>query len=270
MKQIIEYLNEFLAENSMILLETLLILVLGVLIIRIVLTLLKRILKKQNRIDPIIIPFIRSITKVILYIILFITIASKLGFSTTSLATILGALGLALSLSIQNSLGNIVNGIFLMLSKPFVRGSTVSINGVDGIVESIGLIYTKLTTADRQVLIPNSDVANAKISQLSAVSMRRFDVKLVLSYQNDVDYLREVSLDVVSNDNGLSLKEPEPTLTVTNLLPQGIEITLRAWIIPENYLKFQEYIYEALKKRFDEEGILIPGATTEVLLKKEG
>ena len=266
MKNVIEYFNVFIEENGRTLLETLAILVIGVLLIKILLGVLKSILKKQNKIDRIIIPYIRSAVKVLLYLILFITIASRLGFSTTSLATILGAAGLALSLSLQSSLSNILNGIFIMLSKPFTRGSAVSIDGVDGVVESIGLIYTKLKTIDKQVLIPNSDVASAKIFDLSVVNQRRFDVKLVLSYKEDIDHVRAVALDVVENDGGLSLKEPVPVVVVTNLCPTGMEISLRVWVATENYLQFSTFIFEELKKRFDKEGIVIPGSVSEVVV----
>jgi len=258
MERIIDQVNDFFNENSFILLESLVILIVGIIAIRILLTLLKRVLKKQNRIDPISIPFIRSITKVLLYMVLFIMIAAKLGFSTTSLATILAAVGLAISLSLQSSLGNIVNGIFLMLSKPFVRGSVVSIDGVDGVVDSIGLIYTKLTSLDKQVLIPNSDVANAKISDLSSVQKRRFDVKLTLAYAEDISDIRQIMLDVAKNFEKHILDDPEAVVAVTNLVSLGMEVELRVWLEPSNYAAFGGYIYEALKGRFDLEGIVIP------------
>ncbi|MCL1830358.1 MAG: mechanosensitive ion channel family protein [Oscillospiraceae bacterium] len=268
MEQIVAYVNNFFEENSTNLLETVAILVVGVLLIKVLLAALKRILKKQNKIDPIIIPFIRSIIKVLLYLLLFITLAGKLGFSTTSLATILGAVGLALSLSLQSSLANIVNGILLMISKPFTRGSVVNIDGVDGVVDSIGLLYTKLKTLDKQVLIPNSDVATAKISDMSVMTQRRFEVKLILSYKEDIDHIREIVFDVINNDDGLSLIDPEPSVVISNLGNSGMEVSIRIWVVSENYLKFGEFIYEALKKRFDEEGVVIPGSILEVAVRE--
>lgn len=269
MTKIADSINKFFDENGMLLLETLIILVVGVVVIKVVLAILKSILKRQNKIDAIIFPFIRSIVKVLLWLVLIITIAGKLGFSTTSLATILGAVGLAISLALQSSLSNIVNGVFLMLTKPFVRGSVVSINGVDGVVESIGLIYTKLKTVDKQVYIPNSDVATAQISDLSVVSQRRYDLKLILSYKEDIERIRKIILDVVSLDNGISLKDPQATVVVTNLGPSGMEITLRVWVVPTNYLAFLDYIHEALKKRFDVENVVIPGSFTEVIVRNK-
>ncbi len=266
MEQAIEKINTFFIENGGMLLRAILILVIGIIVINIVLAAIKKGLKKQSKIDPIMIPYIRSSIKVILYLVLFLWVASELGFSMTSLVTLLGVVGLAVSLALQNSLSNMINGIFIMLSKPFARGEFVSIDGVDGTVQSIGLIYTKLKTIDKQVLIPNSDVANAKIFDLSVLPERRQDIAFTVSHDSDIDHVRSVVLAVVKDAGELSKTEPEPAVVVTNLSTNGIEMVARVWVTPENYWPFRNYIFEALKKAFDREGIVIPRSLIDVAL----
>lgn len=268
MEKFIEKINIYFQENGRILIESLLILVFGVIVIRVIIALVKKGLKKQTKIDPIIIPYIRSAVKVILYIVLFISVAAHLGFSMTSLLTILGTAGLAVSLALQGSLSNMVNGVFLMLSKPFNRGDFVSIDGVEGTIESIGLIYTKLKTFDRQVLIPNSDVSSAKISDISTVSERRVDVAFTVSRKEDIDCVRSAILEVVEKMGDLSLKDPAAQVIVTGLSANGTDIAVRVWVTKENYWPFRNSIFEQIKKSFDKQGITIPGNVTNLMPNK--
>ena len=265
MDTIIYKINEFFQENGRVLLESLIILVIGIIIIRIIIALVKKGLKKQSKIDPIVFPYIRSAIKAILYIVLFITVAAHLGLSMTSLLTILGTAGLAVSLALQSSLSNMVNGVFIMISKPFARGDFVSIEGVDGTVESIGLVYTKLKTFDRQVLIPNSDVAGAKISDISVVSERRCDIVFTVSRDDDIDHVRNIVLIVIKNMGELSLEDPAPAVIVTGLSANGTDISVRVWVTQGNYWSFRNKIFEEIKKAFGKEGIVIPGNVTDLI-----
>ena len=269
MEKYIEVINEYFVENGATLFGTLAILVFGIIIINLIMAVVRKWLKKQTKIDRIAIPYIRSSVKIILYTILFVSVATRLGFSMTSLITILGAVGLALSLALQNSLSNMANGIFLMLSKPFVRGDSVSIGGVDGAVESIGLIYTKLKTANEEVLIPNSDVASAKISCVSAVPLRRCDIAFTVSHREDIGRVRTAALSAVENVAAFSREDPPAEVIVTGLAPNGVEMIVRVQIKPENYWPFRNSAFEELKKAFDREGIFTPGSVSQVTLLKD-
>lgn len=264
MERYITIINEYFDENGLALLSALVILVLGIIVINLIMTFVRRGLKKQTKIDRIAVPYIRSAIKVVLYLILIMSVLSRLGFSMTSLLTLLGTAGLALSLALQGSLSNMVNGVFLMLSKPFARGDVVSIDGVDGVVESIGLIYTKLKTIDRQVLLPNSDVAGAKISDISVVPNRRCDLSFTVSHSEDIDRVRSVALLAIDSLSPLPQPEPAPSVVVSNLAPNGMEMTARVWTKTEDFPRFRDAAYEELKKAFDREGIAIPGSAVDV------
>lgn len=267
MEGFIEKVNNFFETNGMRILQALAILVFGYLIIKLLLLFLKRTLKK-TRIDPIIQPYVSSAIKIVAYIILFVTVAGTLGFSMTSLATILGTVGLAFSLSLQNSLSNMIDGIFIMLSKPFKKGDLVNIEGVEGLVESIGLVYTKVKTVDRQILIPNSDVASAKITDVSVIPERRYDANFTVRFDADIDHVRKVTRAAIEK-SGLSVESMEPVISVAGFGDNGIKMVARVWVKNDDYWTFNNYIYEALKKSFDKEGIRLARSLLDVAVSPE-
>ena len=82
--------------------------------------------------------FLQSAARMLLYILLIFMIVGQLGVSTASIVTILGAGGLAISMSLQGSLSNVAGGILILLMKPFRVGDFVSTPYGDGTVRTIG------------------------------------------------------------------------------------------------------------------------------------
>lgn len=267
MEGFIEKINSFFEANGMKILQALAILVFGYLIIKLLLLFIKRTLKK-TRIDPIIQPYVSSAIKIVVYVVLFVTVAGTLGLSMTSLATILGTVGLAFSLSLQNSLSNMIDGIFIMLSKPFKKGDLVNIEGVEGLVESIGLVYTKVKTVDRVILIPNSDVASAKITDVSVIPERRYDANFTVRFDADIDHVRKVTRAVIEK-SGMSVESMEPVISVAGFGDNGVKMVARVWVKNDDYWTFNNYVYEALKKSFDKEGIKLARSLLDVAVSPE-
>lgn len=256
MEEIIAGINRFFEDNGTKILQALAVVVVGYILIKLLMILFGRLLKR-TKIDPIIQPYIRSAIKFIAYILLFISVAGLLGLSMTSLVTLLGTAGLAFSLSLQNSLSNMINGIFIMLSKPFQKGDLVNISGVEGLVEGIGLVYTKIRTVDREILIPNSEVASAKITDVSVMPDRRYDAKFTICYDEDIDRVRAVTLAAIKK-SGMSVEGTDPVVAVDGFGQLGLNMVARIWVKNDDYWTFNNFFYEELKKSFDRENISIP------------
>ena len=138
-------------------------LVIGILVIRLVVTTLRRLLEK-SRLEKAAHSLIVSIVKVILYVLLGLMIASRLGVDVTGIVALASVLTLAVSLSLQNMLTNVFGGFTVLSNHPFHSGDYVDIGGQSGTVEEISMTYTKLATPDNKIIfIPNSVVAAAQI-----------------------------------------------------------------------------------------------------------
>ena len=113
--------------------------------------------------------------------------AEKIGISSASIIAILGSAGLALSLSLQNMLGNFAGGVALLMMKPFKVGDYIVCGTEEGTVSSIGLVYTTLNTMDnRKVILPNGSLSNHNLTNVTAQEKRRLEIKVGIGYQSDL------------------------------------------------------------------------------------
>ena len=144
----------------------LLVLVVGLIVIKLLLKLLDTALRRSN-LEKTAYTLLRSFLKILLLVVLVLILCSMMGVNVTSLVALLSVVTLAISLSVQNLLTNVISGIILLGSKPFKVGDFVEIGTNSGTVQALGMLYTKIVTADyRVVSIPNSNItANEIVNQ---------------------------------------------------------------------------------------------------------
>ncbi len=237
-------------------------------------TMLERVLKgalELSKVDRSIHTFLMSAVKAILYLVLLISCLDLLGINTTSFIAALSALGLALSLSVQDNLSNLIGGIVMMFTKPFVVGDYIEISEVDGKVSEIHLFYTVLHTFDnKKVLIPNNDVVKAKIINHSAEPTRRLDIIFSISYNAVIDNAKEVILKI-ANESGYVLPDKEYILGVTAQGANSIDLLAGFWVSWEDYYKLRFYMLQRVKEEFDVMGISIPYNQMDIhIVKTDG
>ena len=163
----------------------------SVLIVKLVLLLVGRALKK-TKLDSSQHRFVKAILRVLLYFCALMVIASYMGFDMTSLVALISVISLAVSLSVQNVLSNVAGGMMVIGTKPFKKGDYVSVDGLEGTVDEIGVVYTKLHTIhNREVLIPNSKVSAVTIENFSALGKRRLGVTVSAAYTCDPERVKE-------------------------------------------------------------------------------
>ncbi|MEG2295636.1 MAG: mechanosensitive ion channel, partial [Oscillospiraceae bacterium] len=139
-----------LEDKLILIIFTIIIFLVGMFFVKIMLSIIKNILVK-SKVDVILHRFVLSSFRITLIVLILITCASFF-IPVTSLLTVLGAFGLAISLAVKDSLANIASGILILLTKPFTIKDYVDINGTSGIVSEIGLVYTILKTFDNQII----------------------------------------------------------------------------------------------------------------------
>ena len=104
-------------------------------------------------------------------------LAGTLGIEVTSIIAMLSVVGLAVSLALQNTLSNLAGGLVLLVTKPFAVGDYVEADGISGTVAKLDLAYTTFVTTDnKEIFVPNSQLSAAKIINYNALGKRRMDL----------------------------------------------------------------------------------------------
>lgn len=229
------------------------VLVLGILVIRIIRTLVSRTLER-SKLEKAAHSLIRSVISVMMYALLGLIVASSLGIDVTSIVALASVLTLALSLSIQNALTNVIGGFTLLYTHPFKSGDFVEIAGRSGMVSEIGMSYTVLVTGDnKRISIPNSSVVAGDIVNYSVLGTRRIDIQVSASYDAPVQKVIDALLQAGTMDN--VLLEPSPMAAVDSYGESSIRYVLRVWTSTEDYWPTLYAINQKIKTVFDETGI---------------
>lgn len=257
--QLSSYANTFLKvllDYSPKLISAFVILFAGLYIIRLINRFIRRIMVKRN-LDPTLTKFLADILLWVLRIVLFVSFISKLGIETSSFVAILGAMGLAVGLSLQGSLSNFAGGMLIILFKPFKVGHTIEAQGVIGTVNEIQIFVTKLITANNQtIFIPNGSLSNGNIINYSLEMIRRADLTIAISYDTDIKKAREMIMAVLKN-NPKVLTTPAAEVSVKNLTDSAIQLAVRPWAKNEDFWGVYADTLENCKQAFDSAGIVI-------------
>lgn len=238
------------------LISAFLILFLGLYLIRISNRVLRKIMIRR-KLDPTLSKFLADLLLWALRILLFITFISKLGIETSSFVAILGAMGLAVGLSLQGSLSNFAGGMLIILFKPFRVGDLIEAQGVIATVNEIQIFVTKLTTANNQtVFVPNGMLSNGTIINYSMEQYRRADLVFSISYDANIKKAKDIITNILEN-NPKVLKNPKPEVFVKNLTDSAIQLAVRPWATNADFTFVLTQTLEDCKNAFDEAGISI-------------
>jgi small conductance mechanosensitive channel len=223
----------------------------------------------QERLDPSLQRFLTSVLNGMLMAIVIIAALERLGVKTTAAVAILGAAGLAVGLSLQGTLGNFASGVMLILFRPYKIGDVVNVAGYIGKVEGIEVFNTLLLTADnRLVTIPNGQIVGGSIENLSAMPQRRIDLVFGIGYDDDIKKAKAILDEVVGDDERI-LAEPAPTVAVSELADSSVNFVVRPWVNTPDYWAVRFDLIEAVKLRFDAEGISIPFPQRDVHIHQQ-
>jgi len=202
--------------------------------------------------------FLLNLISWALKIFLIIMVISKLGVETTSFAAIIAAAGLAIGLALQGSLSNFAGGVLLMIFKPYKIGDLVEAQGVLGSVKEIEIFTTKLVTPENKLaIVPNGAMANGNIVNYTAEGKIRVDTTVGIDYGEDIKVAKDVLLEVLTS-NPKVLKDPAPSVNVSNLGDSSVDLAVRPFCKPEDYWDVFFATVEGSKLALDKAGIEIP------------
>ena len=245
----------------------LIIYIIGRFIVGIVVGLLGKLLAR-SKYDNMLVDFVKAIANAVLMLFVIVASLDRLGVDTTSLVAILGAAGLAIGLSLQGSLQNFAAGVMLLVFRPFKAGDFIEAGGTAGVVKSISIFTTIMTTPDnKEIIVPNGNIYGGNITNFSAKPTRRVDMVVGISYDSDLKKAKAILNEMVAADERI-LKDPAPTVAVAELADSSVNFVVRPWVASADFWAVKFDFTEAVKLRFDAEGIVIPYPQMDVHVHK--
>ena len=236
------------------LLSALLLLLVCLAVVRLLLGMTRRLVGRAA-LDERIKRYILRGVRAFLYLLTALVMAGSLNIDVSSLIALVGVFGLAVSLAVQDVLGNVAGGMVLLFSKPFTLGDYVSTADGEGEVAEITLTHTKLDTADGQrVMLPNSRLVAGKIVNYSVRGVRRADLAVSASYGDSAGAVRASCLKALSRVPGI-LTDPPPQVVLTAYGESSIEYRVRFWAKTEDYWDAHFRSLEEIHRAFAEDGV---------------
>ncbi len=205
-------------------------------------------------------------TQLVYYIVLgigFFIILEVLNLdkAVTSLLAGVGVIGIALGFAFQDIAANFVSGVILAFKKPFNIGDVIEVEGTMGNVERNDFRVTIVRTFQGQeVYIPNKDLLQKKITNYTITGERRIDLKVGVSYGEDLEKVREITLEAVQATEGVRT-DKEIIFDYDAFGDSSIIFNLRFWIYfpgDKGLLFIKNDVFMSIKKAYDQNDITIP------------
>lgn len=248
-------ISTFLSAVSSKFLPAIIELVIGLLVIRVIMSLVNATLEK-SRLEKAAHSLIRTLTKIVLDVLLGFIVADTLGIDVTGVIALSTVATLAVSLATQNALSNVVGGFTLLSTHPFASGDYVEIAGQSGTVQEVGIAYTKLATPDNKtVSLPNSAVIASQIVNYSTAGTRRVEITVGVSYDSDPETVKAALLRAANVPTAMFT--PAPFAGLRNYGDSAIEFVLQVWTSSDDYWTTLYAVNENISVQFAEDGIEI-------------
>ena len=212
----------------------------------------------SKRVDVTFGKFLSKMLKNGIMVLVMLGVLGYFGVDVTSFAAIIAALGFAVGMALQGTLGNFAAGVMLLVFRPFKVGDYIQVGDEEGVVEEIDLFATRLNTLDNlHKIVPNGQIFGATITNFTRNKFRRVDVNVGAEYNADLDYTRAVLQTAISEIPGAA-SDPAPQVVLTELSDSSVNWQVRVWCEPADYWAVRELLTVAAKKGLDLNGVGIP------------
>ena len=258
--------NQWLVRMGTNLMISILILVIGFWLAKMLSKGLRRILRKSNT-DEGLVTFATSFVSMVLKILVVVTSITQIGIEMTSFVAILGAAGLAIGMAFSGTLSNFAGGVMILVLKPFKVGDTIMTQGEQGEVKEIQIFNTYLYTTDNKVIIlPNGPVANGNIINFTKADKRRVDWTFSIAYGDDFHLAKQLIERFVNEDKRI-LREPEPFIGIALLSASSVDLTVRVWVLTDDVRPVFFDMNQRVYAEFEKAGLHFPFPQMDVHMK---
>jgi small conductance mechanosensitive channel len=203
------------------------------------------------------------IHKVVMLVGLLVALAA-LDVNVAPIMAMVGAAGFVVAFALQGTLSNFASGLMIMLYRPYDIGDVVDVAGIIGTVQSMTLVSTSIVTADnRLMVVPNNSIWGNIITNVTHSDTRRVDMTFGIGYDDNIEQAQKVMEQILS-EHPLVLKDPAPTIKVSELADSSVNFICRPWVKTADYWTVFWEVTRTVKERFDEEGISIPYPQSDI------
>ncbi len=224
---------------------------------------------EKKHADKTIMRTVAYIFKIAMKIVITICLVGYLGIDTSGLTALVASFGVCIGLAVNGALSNLAGGVLIILTRPFRIDDFIEAQGYSGTVEDIHITNTKLRTPDNKIVyIPNGALSSGSVVNYSLQDTRRVDEVFSISYAADFGKAKKILSEIIDS-HPLVLKDPAPFVRVSEHAASSINITTRVWVKSADYWTVKFDMLEAVKERFDAEGIEIPFNQMDVHIKND-
>ena len=257
MQETFDGIGAYLAAYGLNILGAILIFVIGWWLSKLVSAAVGGIMNRAH-IDGALVRFARRLCYIGLMAFVVIASLSRLGVPTASVVAVLAAAGLAIGFALQGSLANFAAGVMLLLFKPFREGDFIQAAGEQGTVVDIQIFNTVINSPDnRCIIIPNAKVTGDSIVNYNVNGIRRVEIVVGISYEDDIGMAHRVLMDTITNDARI-LTEPAPTVAVSELGESRVNFVVRPWVKAVDYWDVYYEMTGRIKNALEQKDITIP------------
>ena len=202
-------------------------------------------------------PFLVSMINFVLKGALLLIVASILGVNLSSLVALLAAVGFAIGMALQGSLGNFASGILILTLKPYKSEDWIQVDEKFGKVEEIGIFSTTMISpGNKTLIIPNSKITDGIVTNYSKKGMVRIEINISMPYSESFPRVKEIIEKAIINIPNI-LAEPKTEIGIQNFDSHNIELTIRPYAHPEYFWQVTFDTHEAIKKAFSNHKIQV-------------
>ena len=252
---------DYMVNYSFQILGAIIVLIIGFIIARKVSNAIFKLCQKKN-IDVTLSQFFAGVVRIFIIAATLMVVLPKLGIQITPFIAALGAVGLGAGLAVQGLLSNYSAGLAIILTRPFVVGDTIKVQGVAGLVKEVKLSSTVLSNEDNELItIPNKHIVGEIIHNSQSDSI--LELVVGVAYDSDLEQAVSVIRDALKGIEGLS-EERDPQVGIDEFGDSSVNIAIRVWARTEKLFDTRYRCNMAVFQALEANQIGIPFPQREV------
>jgi len=264
-QQIYNVVVEFTINYSFQILGAIIILAIGAKLASWLGRVVSRLCEKKN-IDITLSRFLGSLVKILVLTFVVIIAIGKFGISIAPFIAALGALAFGTSFAIAGPVSNYGAGLVIIMSRPFVIGNTITINGVSGVVDEIHLAVTILSTEDNEIItVPNKHIVGEILH--NSFANKIVEGRVGISYHDDPENATEVIQKALASIDDIC-SEPPPQVGIEAFGDSSINLGMRYWVPTKKYFQTLHRGNMVVHKALQDAGITIPFPQRDVRISQ--
>jgi len=225
---------------------------------------------QSRHLDQGLITFLRTPVYILIIIIVGTIALNRIGIQTTSFIAVLGTMGIAIGLAFKDYLTNFTSGFLILFLKPFKIGSYIEVNGVQGTVDEIRMLNTKIISPEnKSIYIPNADLVSKPLTNHNENIERVIEFKFAINYNEDLKRVKKVVLEALKGNKYL-IRKNEIVIGIWHIFENHMELLVRVWIKTVDFQDAKISLNEQIKDALFSNQILNPHQVVEVKGIKQG